>query len=100
MKAALMSAMKRVETKRLLAMAIGPGLIALGLDAAISHFAGRAGLVVPPQYTPVLFAPLACVATMAFAMPGVKAKVFSIAMRVIGGAGVAVGLAGTGFHVR
>src|SRR5438874_11099704 len=97
---AMLTMIKKLETKRILAMAIGPGLAGLGLDAAISHFAGRSGMVVPPQYVPVLFAPLACVLTMAFAMPKVKAKVFSVAMRSIGAAGIVVGLLGTGFHVR
>src|SRR2546430_13057141 len=96
----MLTLIKKLETKRMLAMGIGPGLIGLGLDAAVSHFAGKSGLVVPPQYVPVLFAPLACVAMLAFAMPKVKAKVFSVAMRAVGAAGALVGLLGSGFHVR
>lgn len=92
--------LKQLNAQRALALAIGPGLIPLGLDAAVSHLAGRSGLVLPAQYIPVLFAPAACLALMAFAAPRLGPSPFRLAVRIVGAAGIAVGMLGTGFHVR
>lgn len=92
--------MKAVAPKRALALALGPGFLVLGADAAVDHLAGRAGMVVPAQYVPLLFAPAAAVAVMAVALPRVKAAIFARVLRGVGVAGMAVGAAGTFFHVR
>jgi hypothetical protein len=91
---------KQLNAQRFIALVLGPGLLAMGLDAAVEHIAGRREMVLPAQYIPVLFAPLACAGVMAFAGPGLAAAVFRVAMRAVGAVGVGVGLVGTGFHVR
>jgi hypothetical protein len=92
--------LEQLNAQRAIALAIGPGLVAIGLDAAISHIAGRRELVLPAQYIPVLFAPAACLALIAFAVPRLGPALFGFAVRAVGVAGIAVGLLGTGFHVR
>jgi hypothetical protein len=90
---------KQLEPKRAAAMAIGPGLAAIGADAGIAHFAGRE-MVHAGQLIPVLFAPIGCAAMIAFAFPRVRGAWFRWAVRAVGAAAAAVGLAGTAFHLR
>jgi hypothetical protein len=99
MKATLMERMKKLNAKRVIALAIAPGAMGLGLDAAISHFAGR-DMANPAQLIPVTFAPLAAMALMFLAAPHRTARVFRLGVRWVGAVGIAVGLVGTGFHVR
>ena len=99
MKAGLMERMKTLNAKRVIALGVAPGVLALGLDAAISHFAGRE-MANPFQLTPVIFAPLAAMALLLLGAPHRTAATFRKGVRVLGAVGTLVGLAGTGFHVR
>jgi hypothetical protein len=99
MKAALMERMRKVDAKRLIAMGVAPGVLALGLDAAISHFAGRE-MAHPAQLTPVTFAPAAAAALLFLAAPHRTAELFRRGIRVVGVLATLVGLIGTGFHAR
>ena len=100
MKAQLGRWMNGLGVKRTAALVLGPGFLALGFDAAVEHLAGRADLVIPAQYTPVLFAPLACVTLLVVGGLKLNAKVFRTALRILGGLAIAVGTVGTGFHIR
>jgi hypothetical protein len=99
MKATLRERINRAGMKRVIALGLAPGILALGLDAAISHFAGRE-MANPAQLVPVTFAPLATAALLFFAAPRRGAELFRQGLRWVGGAATAVGLLGTGFHVR
>ena len=88
-----------LDTKRALALMVGPGALALGVDAAISHFAGRE-MRNPAQLVPVTYGALACLGLAAAAVPRLSAEHFKRALRWVGGAGVVVGLVGTFFHAR
>ena len=99
MKAALMERVKKINAKRALALAVAPGVLGLGLDAAISHFAERE-MAHPAQLIPVSFAPLATLALLFFAAPHRGAELFRKGMRWVGAAATLVGMVGTGFHVR
>lgn len=90
---------RSLDTKRALALMVGPGALALGLDAAISHFAGRE-MKNPAQLLPLAYGALACVALVAAAMPKVAVQHFRRALRWVGAAGIVVGLVGTGFHLN
>jgi hypothetical protein len=99
MKTRITEFLNQLEPKRAVAMAIGPGLVAIGTDAGIAHFAGRE-MVHAGQLIPVLFAPLGCAALVAFAAPRVRGAWFRRAVRAVGAFAVAVGTLGTAFHVR
>jgi hypothetical protein len=99
MKAALMERMRKVDAKRMIAMGIAPGVLGLGLDAAISHFAGRP-MAHPAQVIPVAFAPCAAAALLFLAGPHWTAELFRRGIRAVGAVAAVVGMLGTGFHVR
>ena len=86
-----------LDLKRLAVLAVGPGLLLLGVDAWISHFAGKDDSV-PAQWIPVFYAPVAAVFAMIWALPKLKLRTFQIGMIIIGGLAVAIGLLGTGLH--
>lgn len=88
-----------LDTKRTLALMVGPGALALGVDAAISHFAGRE-MRNPAQLTPITYGVVACIALVAAAVPKLTAAHFRRALRWVGGAGLLVGLVGTAFHAH
>lgn len=90
---------RTLNTKRLVALGIGPGALALGLDAGIAHFAGRE-MRHPAQLTPVVFGIAACLALGAAAFPRLTAAHFRTLARWVGGAAAVVGLVGTGFHLH
>jgi hypothetical protein len=98
MKTQLKTWMLQLTTRRAIALAMGPGLLTIALDAAISHFADRP-MRNPAQLTPVIFAPVACVALLAVALPRAPFKAFRSVVRFVGAAGVLVGLTGCGFHL-
>ena len=98
MRAQAMEWFKNLNAKRGAALVVAPGLLAVGADAAISHFAGKE-MHHPAQLVPVVFAPLACAALTAFAAPRLTALRFRRAVRWIGALGGAVGMAGTTFHL-
>jgi hypothetical protein len=99
MKAGLMERMNHVAAKRLIAMAVAPGVVGLGVDAGIAHFAGRE-MASKAQLIPVLFAPLAAVVLMLLASPYRTGTMFRRGVRAVGAVAAGVGLLGTGFHVR
>jgi len=88
-----------LDTKRALSLMVGPGALALGVDAAISHFAGRE-MRHPAQLIPLTYGVLAFVGLAAAAVPKLTAEHFRRALRWVGGAGLLVGLVGTGFHAH
>lgn len=99
MKATLMERMNKLNAKRVIALAVAPGVLGLGVDAAIAHFAGR-DMANRAQLIPVLFAPVAAAALLLLASPYRTAAVFRRGVRLVGALATAVGLVGTGFHVR
>jgi hypothetical protein len=99
MKAALMERMRKLDAKRVIAMGIAPGVLGLGLDAAISHFAGRE-MAHPAQVIPVAFAPCAAAALLFLAAPHRTAELFRRGIRAVGVLAAMVGALGSGFHAR
>ena len=98
MKARMLETLKAMDTKQVALLALGPGVLTIAGDVAIAHFAGRE-MVNPAQLLPVTVAPLAAVALMAAVHPRLKAA----AGRIVRGAGLllcALGVVGTGFHLR
>lgn len=91
--------MRNLGAKRILALAIGPGLLAIGLDAAIAHFAGRP-MRAAGQLVPVGFAPAACLALVAAAVATLGAEAFRRVLRAVAFVAIVVGLAGTAFHAK
>ncbi len=90
---------KELSLKRKLALMMAPGALALGTDAAVSHFAGRE-MAHAGQLVPVFFAPLA---TALLAWAGHAALTEATLRRVfkaVGLLGLGVGVAGTAFHLR
>src|SRR2546421_8282338 len=73
-----------LTTKRALALALGPGALALGGDAAIAHFAGRE-MAHPAQLLPVIVGPLAAVALTAVAAMRLPEHWFRRGAKVVGG---------------
>lgn len=90
--------MRGLTARRGIALAIGPGLLTVALDAAIAHFADKS-MRHPAQLVPVLFGPVAMVALLGAAIPRVSFRTFRRAVRAVGALGVGVGLTGTGFHL-
>ena len=89
-----------LNAKRGIALGIGPGLLALGADAGISHFAGGRPMAHVAQLVPLCYAPLACGALLGAALPRLSLRWFRLALRLVGIAGALVGAVGSGFHVR
>lgn len=87
----------QMDVKRLFALAIAPGLLALGVDAWISHFAGKEGEGL--QWVPVIFAPIGMVVAAAWGAVRLPPSVFRWGMTALGLACVAVGLWGTWLHM-
>ena len=90
--------MHGLTARRGIALAIGPGLLTVALDAAIAHFAEKT-MRSPMQLVPVLFGPAALVVLLGAAVPRLPFIAFRRVVRAVGVAGVLVGLAGTGFHL-
>src|SRR4051812_14106993 len=88
-----------LTTKRALALALGPGALALGGDAAIAHFAGRE-MAHPAQLLPVIVGPLAAVALTAVAALRLPEHWFRRGAKIVGGVLTALGTVGTTFHAR
>lgn len=88
----------QMDVKRLFALAIGPGLLALGVDAWIAHFAGKEGEGL--QWVPVYFAPIGMLIAMAWGAVRMPPRVFRWGLTLLGVACVVVGLWGTGLHMK
>ena len=87
-----------LKGKRLIALVLGPSFLALGADAAISHFAGKDASSWA-QWIPVYVSPVAALVTVAVALPRLRMGVFRWGLRLAGLAGVAVGGLGTWYHL-
>jgi hypothetical protein len=74
------------------------GLLGLGGDVAVSHFAGR-DMKSPVQLVPVIAAPIAFALLTALGLKRWPQAWFRKGVRAVGAALCAVGLTGTGFHV-
>lgn len=85
--------------KRALALALGPGALALGGDAAIAHFAGRE-MAHPAQLLPVIVGPLAAVALTTVAAMRLPERKFRLGAKIVGGVLTLLGATGTTFHAR
>lgn len=88
-----------LDLKRLAVLVIGPGLLALGVDAWISHFAGKDDGSAAAQYIPVYYAPIATMLAVAWAFPRLKPRTFQIGLVVLGLSAIVVGLLGTVLHL-
>lgn len=87
-----------LELKRLAVLVVGPGLLALGVDAWISHFAGKDEGSAPAQYIPVYYAPIATMLAVAWAFPKLKPRTFQLGLILIGVTAMLVGALGTVLH--
>lgn len=87
-----------MDAKRLFALAIGPGLLFLGVDAYISHFCGKDGEGL--QWVPVYFAPIAMVLTVIWGAARLPPGAFRWGLTLVGLASTVVGLWGTVLHLR
>lgn len=87
----------RRHSRRAIALAMLPGLVLLGGDAAIAHFMGTENDL-PLQYVPVIYAVAAIVLLLIAVVPRSRAF-FSWTARICGGAGVIVGLVGLVYHL-
>lgn len=87
-----------LDLKRLAVLVVGPGLLALGVDAWISHFAGKDEGSAPAQYIPIYYAPIATMLAVAWAFPKLKPRTFQIGLIVIGVSAILVGVLGTVLH--
>lgn len=88
----------KIDARRAGAIALAFGLLGLGLDAAIAHFAGR-----EMKSTAQLIPPVAAVLMLAivpFAWRGVADKTLRIVLRVAGAIAMVVGILGSAFHGR
>ncbi|ATB32154.1 hypothetical protein [Melittangium boletus] len=87
----------RRNSRRALALLLAPGLVALAFDAAVAHWAGK-DFDNRLQAIPVVYGGVGCLLMMAVCVPRSRA-VFAWTARLVGVAGVLIGLAGTVFHV-
>jgi hypothetical protein len=81
-----------------LALLIGPGLLMLGLDSWISHFAGKDPSHVA-QWVPVVFGPIGAVALITIGARRLSRRALGIGLFAVGLLAVVVGLAGAGYHL-
>ena len=87
----ILETLRSMEPKRIVVLALAPGVAAIAADAAIAHFAGRE-MANPAQLLPVTVGPLVAVVLMAVVNPKV--------VRAAGAVLTLLGTVGTGFHVR
>ena len=90
---------ERWNSKRLVVLALAPGMLGLGVDSAISHFAGKP-VGHPAQVVAVAYALIGAVALGLFALRRFSTAAFRLGLRIVGASSAAVGLSGTFFHLR
>lgn len=88
----------RRNSRRALALALAPGLVALALDAAIGHWAGK-DFDNRLQTIPVAYGLLGFLAVVVASVPRSRALFAGVA-RAVGALGVLIGLVGTGLHLQ
>jgi hypothetical protein len=86
----------RRNSRKAVALALAPGLVALAFDAAIGHWAGK-DFDNRIQAIPVLYGLIGFVLMTSVCIPRSRA-VFAWTARLVGGAGVLIGLVGTVLH--
>lgn len=77
---------------------LGPGLLGLGVDSWISHFAGKEESHIM-QWVPVYFAPIGALIVLAVVLPRLSATTVRLGLRVTGLLSFVVGMAGTLYHL-
>jgi hypothetical protein len=87
----------RQNSRRVVALAVAPGLLMLAVDAAISHFAGK-DFDNPVQFVPVVYGVVAFVALAIVVWPKTRGP-FAWTARILGAAGVLVGITGAVLHL-
>lgn len=88
----------RRNTRRAVALALAPGLAMLAIDAAIGHFAGKVDFDNWLQFIPVVYGALAFASLPIAVWPATDGP-FAWCARLLGAAGVVVGLTGTILHL-
>jgi hypothetical protein len=91
--------MKMLSATRLAVLSLGAGVVGLGVDAGIAHFAGRE-MKTMFQLVPVVAGLMGFVALAAVALLRSREHVFRTALRVAGALIALVGVAGTMLHGR
>ncbi|MEQ9501440.1 MAG: hypothetical protein RIT81_31510 [Deltaproteobacteria bacterium] len=86
-----------VGLRRWLAVGLGVGVLVMGIDAGIAHFAGR-GMKHLGQLVPVVFGPLAFFAMLFALKTRAHRERFDTLARVVGALTAGVGLLGTAYH--
>lgn len=93
----------RRNTRKVVALAIAPGLVLLAIDANIAHFMGGRGsedaFLNQMQSVPIVYSIAAAVLIGVLVLPLLRRSVFAWGMRILGVLGVLVGLGGTVFHL-
>lgn len=87
----------RRNSRKAIALALAPGLLALAFDAAVAHWAGK-DFDNKLQAVPVVYGTLGAVLMTLFCIPRSRA-LFAWAARLVGGVGVLVGVTGTVVHI-
>lgn len=88
----------RRHSREAVALALAPGLVALAFDAAIAHWAGK-DFDNRLQAVPVVYGVVGFVLMTLVCIPSSRA-LFAWTARLVGGAGVVIGLVGTVVHLR
>jgi hypothetical protein len=95
---AVMRWFKTIGAARGTVVTMATGLVALGADAAVSHFAGREMRSVM-QLVPVIASPIAFVTLMFAGMRHLAERTFRRIVRIVGAILAAVGAIGTTLHL-
>lgn len=88
----------RRNTRRAVALALAPGLVALAFDAAIAHWAGK-DFDNKVQAVPVVYGLAGFLLVTLVCIPRSR-TVFAWTARLVGGLGVLIGITGTVIHVH
>ncbi len=81
-----------------IALLLGPGLLMMGLDSWISHFAGKEESHFA-QWVPVVFGPIGGAALVVVGARRLSRRALAIGLFAVGLLSVIVGLAGAGYHL-
>jgi hypothetical protein len=95
----VMRMIRSLSATRLATLALGAGLVGMGLDAGVAHFAGRE-MKNALQLVPVIAAPIGFIALAVFAVKRWPEKTLRTALRIAGALIALVGVIGTAMHGR
>ncbi len=90
---------RRLGPKRVALIGVAFGYVALFADAFIGH-ESNGGIDLIRQYVPLVFAPLAIAALLAVGLARTSERTLAGVCKVVGLLSIAIGLAGTYFHVH